>query len=56
MPSALGLVPASGRYLQAKEPAVAPIKEGGEAPAYGSIYFRGPDTDPPTLTVKFRPP
>jgi hypothetical protein len=32
-------------------------KEGDEAPAYGSIYFRGPDNrDPPTLTIKYRRP
>jgi hypothetical protein len=32
-------------------------KEGDDAPAYGSIYFRGPDnTDAPTLTIKYRRP
>jgi hypothetical protein len=32
-------------------------KEGDDAPAYGSIYFRGPDNkDAPTLTIKYRRP
>jgi hypothetical protein len=32
-------------------------KEGDDAPAYGSIYFRGPDnTDAPTLTIRYRRP